>query len=274
MRFLAVIFVAAAFYLIAAISGQAAPIEGLVLYLPFDEGEGDTAQDLSGKENHGALMGKPEWVAGKAGSALQFNGEENSNYVEVPDHPSLNPASEITCAAWIYFDEFHPSCGIISKYIGAGNQRTYNMHMGHTDALSISANCSSDGVYKVGVSTTTVTTPGDTLKAGEWQHVAMTFKATEFLRIYVNGELKVEADASATDSLFDNDAPLLVGTDFEIGGAHGGTNPREFTGIIDEVAVFNRALSEDEIRTVMGGVIASVESYGKLTITWGAIKEL
>ena len=123
MRVLILIPVVTAYCLMIAIPGQAAPMEGLALYFSFDEGEGDTVQDFSGKDNHGTLMGKPKWVEGKEGSALQFSGEENSNYVEVPDHPSLNPDSEVTCAAWIYFDEFQPTAGIISKYMGAGNQR-------------------------------------------------------------------------------------------------------------------------------------------------------
>lgn len=257
--------------LIIAFSGQAAPIEGLILYLPFDEGQGDTVQDLSGSDNHGTLKGKPKWVKGKEGSAIEFNGQENSNYVEVPDHPSLNPNTEVTCAAWIYFDEFQPTGGIISKYIGAGNQRSYNLHMNHDLPLAATSGCSSDGAFQVGTSTTTAETPADTLKEGQWQHVAMTFKAKELLRIYVDGELKVESKADATDHIFDNNTPLLIGTDFEIGGVHNG-QPREFTGIIDEVAVFNRALSEDEIRMVMNGLIMPVEPRGKLAVTWGAVK--
>ena len=100
-------------------------------------------------------MGNPKWVNGKVGSALQFSGEENSNYVEVPDHPSLNPNSEVTCAAWIYFDEFQPTGGIISKYIGAGNQRSYNLHATHDIALALTSGCSSNGAFQVGTSTTT-----------------------------------------------------------------------------------------------------------------------
>ncbi len=64
-------------WLMISTSIQAAPIESLVLYLSFDEGEGEAVQDLSGSENHGALVGKPKWVEGKVGSALEFNGEEN-----------------------------------------------------------------------------------------------------------------------------------------------------------------------------------------------------
>jgi hypothetical protein len=248
-------------------------MEGLVLYLPFDEGSGDTVSDLSGNGNDGMLVGNPEWVKGKYGNALKFNGEENSNYVEVPDDPTLNPATEITCSAWIYFDTFFGSGGIISKYIGSGSQRSYTIHTHHDNALALGADISSDGVYSAGVTAVSVGTEAETLKEGEWQHIAMTFKAGEFVRLYINGEMMGEEDATVVGSLFDNDVPLLVGTDFQIGGQHRAGQPREFTGIIDEVSIYNRVLSEDEIRSLLDGVISSVDYHQKLSVTWGRIKD-
>jgi hypothetical protein len=244
--------------------------ESLVLYFPFDEGEGDTANDASGNNNNGIFQGQPKWVKGKYDSALQFDGAENKNYVEIPDHPSLTPEKEITIMAWIYFDEFHNTCGVISKYVGSGNQRSYNLRMHHTDNLALSSECSSNGAFQIGVSTTEAHTPAGSLKEGEWQHVAMSFKAEEFLRLYVNGEMKADSKASATDHILDNNVSLMVGTDFDPGGAHN-ANPREFTGIIDEVAVFNIALSDDEIKQAMA-TIMNIEATGKVATSWGRIK--
>jgi hypothetical protein len=244
--------------------------ESLVLYFPFDEEKGDAANDASGNNNNGIFKGQPKWVKGKYDFALQFDGAENQNYVEIADHPSLNPEQEITVMAWIYFDEFHNTAGVISKYVGAGNQRTYNLRMHHTDNLALSSECSSNGSFQLGASTTDAHTPAESLKEGEWQHIAMTFKAKEFLRLYVNAEMKAESKADATDHLFDNNVPLMVGTDFDPGGAHG-ANPREFTGIIDEVAVFKIALSDEEIQQAMESVM-TVEVRGKLATSWGRLK--
>jgi hypothetical protein len=253
-------------------TGIAAPPDGLVLYLPMDEGQGNTAEDMSGRGNHGTLMGSPKWVDGKIGSALQFSGEENSNYVEVPDGPDVSPSKEMTCMAWIYFDDFHSSCGVISKYMGAGNNRCFNLRMSHTvGSFALASECSSDGTYSLGTSATAAETDPNTLVAGQWQHIAMTFKAEDYLRLYVNGELMAESESDATESLFDSDLPLLIGTDFEIGGNHGG-QPREFTGIIDEVAIFNRQLSSEEIQSILDVGVMSVEPGEKLASTWGDIK--
>jgi len=69
----------------------------LVLYLPFDEGTGDIAKDGSGNGNDGVLNGKPKWVEGKYGSALEFDGK--TNYVEVPFSDTLNITENLTRAA-------------------------------------------------------------------------------------------------------------------------------------------------------------------------------
>jgi hypothetical protein len=257
--------------LLLTYAAYAATDNSLVLYLPLNEGKGETTEDLSGNGNNGTLKGSPKWVDGYDGSALQFSGEENGNYVEVPDNPLLNPKDEITCMAWVYFDGWEPTGGVISKYVGSGNQRSYDIHMHHTLELSFTASCSSNGAYQVGVSTTNADAPAGTLAEGRWQHIAMTFKSSEFLRIYLDGEMVADSDAAATDSLFDNNIPLMIGTDFQIGGAHSG-QPREFTGIIDEVAIYSRALSDADIKQAMEGILAAVDSQGKLTVFWGNMR--
>jgi len=225
----------------------------LMLYLPFDEGQGITAEDLSGNNNNGDIIGEPKWVNGNSGSALEFSGAENTHHVEVADTPSLNPDKEITLLAWIFIDIWEPTGGVVSKYIGSGNQRSYNMHMDHDTNLSFRASVSSNGAYQVGTSTTNAVAPEGTLVEGQWQHVAMTYKGDEFLRLYLNGNMVAESAATATPRLFDNTTPLMVGTDFQIGGNHNG-QPREFTGAIDEVRLYDHALDAGEILAAMAVV--------------------
>ncbi len=253
---------------------HAVPMQGLVLYMPLDEGTGDKTKDVSGNNNNGTLIGSPKWVDGKFGKALEFSGKENKNYVEIPDNPSINPQNEITCAAWIYYDNFIGSGGIISKYIGAGNQRSYTIHTHHDNINALASDISADGTYNAGVTATSASTDTGTLEPGTWQHIAMTYKAGKFIRLYINGVMKGEADASAVNKLFDNNVPLIIGNDFQIGGQHRAGQPREFTGKIDEVVIFNRALSDAEIQNVMNGNILPVRPQNNLANTWGAIKKL
>ena len=74
-----------------------AAIVGLWL---FDEGAGDVATDSSGNGNDGVLINEPEWVDGKFGKALRFDGVDD--YVDIPDSPSLSPTEQMSIVAWIY----------------------------------------------------------------------------------------------------------------------------------------------------------------------------
>ena len=104
------------------------------------------------------------------------------------------------------------------------------------------------------------------LKGDQWQHAAISFKGGDFLRMYIDGKLEAENKATATKELFDNNTPLRIGQDFNEDAK------RFFIGVIDEVAIFNRALSQVEIKTAMEGDIMSVDLDGRLLITWARLK--
>ena len=63
--------------------------DSLILYLPFDEGEGDTAFDRTRLGNHGKLEGPPQWVPGKHGKALEFDGDDDVVIIETKDSKEL-----------------------------------------------------------------------------------------------------------------------------------------------------------------------------------------
>ena len=95
----------------------------------------------------------------------------------------------------------------------------------------------------------------------EWQHVAVVSDEVNF-RIYVNGEMVAETAYAVTDGAIET---------FYVGGDGQSEN---YTGGIDEVALWNRTLSDDEINAVMDGVgsTQAVDSADKLAIKWGSIK--
>jgi len=255
--------------LVLVLSGLQATAQkdALVLYFTFDENAGDTATDRSGNSNDGTIKGA-NWAKGKFGSALEFDASKKA-FVEVADSPTLNPEKEISYMAWFYSDAYDNARGIISKYTGEGSQRSYNLRLHHNINGALSTEVSANGVFQLGVSTTDVHSEA-VLKDGQWHHAAITFSGGEFLRMYIDGELANESDAAATDTPFDNNTPMRIGTDFN------DEDKRFFNGAIDEVAVFNRALTADEIQKAMNGNIldvpSSVDAHGKLTTSWGEIK--
>ena len=115
---------------------------------------------------------------------------------------------------------------------------------------------------------TTVSIPNLGLKPDNWYHVVGTFD-DENLKVYVDGELVGE---KATPK----NGPVMVWNDnnIEIGGrpdTNGGANL--YKGLLDELAVYDRALTAEEVETVMNARdILTVDIAGKLTTTWGALK--
>lgn len=231
----------------------AGELEGLVLYLPFDEGSGDEVRDASGNGNDGEITGA-EWAAGKIGRALEFDG---ASFVEVPSSDSLESlVEEMTIAAWI-----NPQLsgsgwqGIITK----GNDGVEHFEM----LVNVDGHVHTAQVFEAG--RLWVDRPAGVISAGEWQHLAVTYSPGEWV-FYHNGEM-LDSNTGATTNLVPDGMPVVIGDERPMN--------RLFEGLIDEVAVFNRAISAEEVQLVMGGIsgIMSVEPLGKMTTTWADIKQ-
>jgi len=106
--------------------------------------------------------------------------------------------------------------------------------------------------------------PGNVIEAEKWMHVAASYDGDA--RIYVNGEEVVEIKKG--QKLTPSEQPLRIG--------HRNGSSHYYNGLMDEVAVFSRALKLDELKLVMEGLEAllAVKPGGKLTTTWGRIKNL
>ena len=107
----------------------------------------------------------------------------------------------------------------------------------------------------------TLDTPNNIIKANEWTHVVGTYDGKK-VEIYLNGEVEAEKDASI---------PIPANSSsFVIGGTQ---ESRDwFTGMIDEVKLYNRGLTEAEVKNALKGPGTPVAPTGKLTTTWSSIK--
>jgi large repetitive protein len=169
-------------------------------------------------------------------------GPHSCHYIEVPDSPEISPTGDLTIEAWINIEDF-PSAsatyaGIVTKYqnsVAYPNNRSYGLIVDNNGKLRfyISANGTS-GIY---------VTMNNALSLGTWYHVSAVFSsATPSMKIYVNGnEEATTASGAIPSSVFDADCPLQIGAflsveDFFI-----------FRGIIDEPALYARALSGPEV---------------------------
>ena len=228
-------------------------LDGLVLYHPYDEGKGDTAEDFSGNKHEG-VIDNPKWVDGKFGKALEFGGQGSDAFVTVESTDALN-VDACSFMAWINAEHWNGTRQIVGKSVhgGCGGRVQYGLF-------------SEGGVFKlrleaVGARADITTDLPDTEK---FVHVAFT-NDTDKTKIYIDGKEVVEADTPG--KLGANDDPWRIGQDCD-------RLNYVFAGIIDEVRLWNRALSEEEIKTFMDqGVDAlDVEAIGKLSTTWGRLK--
>ena len=136
----------------------------------FDEGSGDVASDSSGNGNDGTLMEAPEWVDGKVGKALAFNG---TNYVEVPDADSLKMTDAVTVALWFKTTKAMPTFddrqAVVGKHYLEYEVGIYPGGTIHTYTSN------SAGGYDEGISCTFAEElPEDDWILDEWYHLAWT----------------------------------------------------------------------------------------------------
>ena len=229
-----------AMLLVLGISANAAVAE-LIAYWPFEEGQGTTTADITGNGNDGTFNGSVEWVPGYIGWAVSFD-TAGERIVVGPIDPSEG-TNAMTLSAWIFWEGQDHSIehqGIIGKRLGwTTDGATIKWFWETTPAgdLVFRADYSGGGTglwWGNGILTP---------YANEWTHVALTWDDGAAVE-YINAE-EVEA-GSITFRESANDTPVTI-------GCVDSTNNETFVGSIDEVRMFNHALSADEIQTVMMG---------------------
>ncbi len=218
-------------------STAAADVNDPVAHWKFDEGAGDTAYDSAGT-NDGAVHG-PTWVPGILGGALDFNGI--SDGVEVPDDNALNPSTQITIAFWLY-NRGGQNAGLF-KYTACPDEspsysRAYKlMVLEDTQqvqfwATDSAASGSGDKLESTGI-----------VPHNQWYHIAATFDEG-FVTTYIDGQADSSGTISVT-SIMNDDHPLTIGGYWSYCGTKHWV-PR-CDGLIDDVRIYNRALSEEAI---------------------------
>ena len=171
---------------------------------------------------------------GGAGSCLDFG---LNKYVDVPHNTTLNPTNDITIEAWIKADSWHPQFWgnvIVSKDGWGNGERGYTLRCGQNGRLSF--NFGTNPGWHEAVS-------GPVMSLNTWYHVAGTFNGT-VLKVYVNG--KEEGSLNFTGSIVSSTYPLRIGAI-----AYTAAGFRPFDGLIDEICIWDRALSQNEIRELM-----------------------
>jgi hypothetical protein len=202
---------------------------GLVAAYAFDEGSGTTVADASGNGNTGTISGANWTSSGKFGKALSFNG--STSWVSVADSASLDLSGGMTVEAWL-----NPAA--------IGNWRTAVMKEksgGLAYALYASTGLAASAPSaNVNPGTEAAVAGSSGLPLNSWTHLAGTYDGTT-IRLYLGGSLI--ASQAESGNIAPSTAPLRIGGN-SVWGEY-------FQGQIDEVRIYNRALSTSEIQTDM-----------------------
>ena len=229
------------------------------------------ADDYTGA-NHGILEGSISFVPGMVGFAFHF--DSNDDRIRIPHSSSMNQTNEITVDFWMKapFQSLDPFV-VVDKSHGGGDGSGWvfqgsgtNGQLGFIIGTGTGQpGCVPDTPFFFGIFTAANVT--DDL----WHHIAGTFDGQK-LRIYVDGQLSNERTLSGPVTIEPNTRPLNVG--WWNGGAGCSGSGRFFRGSIDELELFDRALSQPEIQAIF-----DAGSVGKCPVateqtTWGRVKAL
>ena len=227
-------------------------MEGLVLYFPFDEDSGDIVRDASGNGNDGKVTGARYTPAGRIGGAYAFRGGPDSgDFIVVSNSPSLNTPCEtkqITLAVWIKPDSL--PFEFPDVFCKGGNQPPA-AHGGYEVYLNSHGDndvCFSSGFFNFYPHHANGKWVNHHL--GEWIHLAVTLDVAAGKRcLYVNGAPTGDEYDDVAPGRSLADALAAVPNDLYIGAPDPRHHPNRawFDGLIDEVMIFNRALSAEEV---------------------------
>jgi hypothetical protein len=223
--------------------------DGLIGFWTLDKKnvEGDTADDIFGK-NAATIQGDPKLVEGKIEEALEFDGKDD--YVQLPD---MGDEELVTVEAWTLAHAMppvaHACCTGIVSAAPADQWKAGTVHFKYeANQITVHKNDS-------------VKLRFQNVELDTWYHVAYTCdtKKNE-LKLYANGELIGTGAAGNTPN---NLTHIVIASEHE---------GRYLPGLVDEVRIYNRILSEDEIQKNFAITARAVEPGGKLSLTWGTIK--
>lgn len=229
---------------------------------PFDEGVGKKAVDTSGKSGDASIQGVPKWVQGKFGKAIKLDGKSDYIEIKLPEIFNAIPKNDFTIAFWTNIQDISGSGTIWTRIVEARfDNLNYIQFVIQINDGELGVNLVSEGIEYTFI----VNSP---IKVDTWYHVTGTWVANnKTLGFYLDG---VSQSGVGTKPASPGEQKVI-----NVGRRSDGNADTYFDGIIDEFAILNKALTEEEIKTLMNASLnffTDVSILGKLANTWGEVK--
>ena len=212
----------------------------LIAWWRFEEGSGDTAEDSSGNNHHGTLLGTPEWGGGAKGGAIVFD-PDGCVGMDCGVFDPTDGTGHFSLALWAFWD----GTGEIQHFLTKSNGWGADTMMIQVELWA--ANDSAAHADRIGASYQPIgSIPFSLMPVNEWVHLTWTFDGSN-MRVYLNG---VDEEGPKTFSIGPN-----VNAQVEIGYNSNRPTPgeRTFHGTLDEIRLYSHALSDVEVLAAMKG---------------------
>lgn len=232
-----------------------APYDGLVLYMPFDY-DTSTAFDFSNSDDDGSYVGTATLTTGLYDDALEVDG--TNDYVNIPYSSTFDTNNNLSFSFWFNSD----------VTINSGNSNAYGF-ISRDDAGGLSQSdwsfvfdgTQDAGRLRFGTYGGNIQTATNSWTAGTWYHITVVHISATNSTIYVNGVIdnyNNDYDAGTIDGTTNN--AIKIGVYSSPG--------RYFNGKFDEVMVFNKSLTQDEITAIYNNQSARYYSEGNQTLVY------
>ncbi len=208
---------------------------GLAGYWKLDDGSGTSATDSSTNASTGTLTSGPTWTTGQIGGAVNFDGTDD--YITAGDQATLETNNSLAIGGWFKLDTL-PSGNRMFLVTKGGTTSYYeyelNVNGANSNKIRFTLGAIGGGAY---LSTDSITAP----TTGTWFHVMGVFdKSTLSVKVYYNGVL--EGTSTSTSGTLES----TKNSNFNI-GKRDDSAETELDGLADEVRVYDRTLSADEV---------------------------
>lgn len=228
-----------------AAPGQTVNLTGLdvgrVLWYSFENGTGTTVMDRSGNGNHGVIIGAEFTPYGFSGYGMEFKGNAvDYDRVNCSFDESLNITGNRSVAAWVWIKDD------VTRQAFLWKSKTFYMQWYRTVALGINR-AWEGGIWNVSGSWRRANYSHEN-PLEVWHHIAYTFDyTTGNITLYVDGQKRVVNQTEAGLTVWDNQLDLVIGSK-----GYYETYHANLVGILDEVMIWNRTLSDLEVQELFG----------------------
>ena len=212
-------------------------MDGLVGWWKFDEGSGTVAYDSSGNGNDGNLMGGPTWTTGKIGGALKFDGV--NKYVDVGNSSMLNPSDSMSITCWFLpseISDYGHGTPIVTRYV-AGSDYSRKSYVLKFSSLGKPEYYLYNGSSPYASAKTQMV-----LLTDQYYFIAVAF-STLGGSMYLNNIKVAELNPGELTSIMQSSVSTRI-------GSWGHNDWPEFKGLIDDVRIYDRALSAEEVQAL------------------------